>query len=973
MLLLAHSNRWLAVCLGLAALGCSGEEEEASTPPVEKSLECETCDDGNFCNGEEKCVEGVCQPGEPVDCDDGIECSIDSCDKRADSCKHEGPDVDHDDHADATCKGMDGKPLGDDCDDNDGDRFPGNQEICRPDMPESMLHDEDCDSATYGFLDEDGDGSSSLECCNTAENGTQICGGDCDDSDNAVFSEQPEFCDKKDNNCNGETDEIENSIPWYVDADEDGFGAPGEFLLSCSPISGYSHLGTDCDDTRSQVNPGNVEVCDEKDNTCDDYVDEFLLSCKTGTQPDEKPVNECHDEEACGEFQTCVDKPLGYNCLCPSGYFMGQAGCEDVVECGIEGLITCPEKATCVEAVGKASTCACEKFYQLNGNGTVCVDLNECAVENGGCGDSKFFTCQDLPGKAPLCAAIDLCAGANAQCDPLVTCTNRSGALPSCGSCPAGYTGEGDASCTPTLTGLTVSQGTLSPAFASSVLAYSIEVPLSVTELSLTPEMPAGVSAEISWKKLQRGPLSRGEVASDEATEMISLEAGTQSIVVKLLQQGQPSRSYEVSVTRGKLLSYIKAGVTDSSDHFGYSVGISGGWMAVGAPDEASGDPEDPSDDSAPGAGAVYIFQRVGGSWVQQAYLKAGNLGAGDEFGSAIALQGNTLVVGAPGEDGSAATINGADDDSAVDAGAAYVFVRSGSAWTQQAYVKPIENKIGYGFGRTVATTGGRATVGAKEAAFAFVRSSGDWSQQAYLQPQGIASGYGASVSMTGTRLVVGSGGNQDVGVEVYLRSGEIWSFEQALVAPSSAGQDRFGAAVSIFGLTIAVGAPDEDSIADGINGDTSNNGATNAGAAYVYVFDGESWQYQAYIKAPNSGYAGNFGSSLQFRDETLLVGAIGERAGLAGLGGDQPGTALLGSGGFYTYARTGGLTGTWGGISFVKADFPGANEYFGASVAMDNGTIVVGAVNESSNATGINGDPDNDALGASGAVFVYE
>src|ERR1041384_4603400 len=142
--------------------------------------------------------------------------------------------------------------------------------------------------------------------------------------------------------------------------------------------------------------------------------------------------------------------------------------------------------------------------------------------------------------------------------------------------------------------------------------------------------------------------------------------------------------------------TYVKASNASANDLFGAAVALSadGGTLAVGALGEASaatGIAGDQANNAAPDAGAAYVFVRSGTSWVQQAYVKASNAGEGDFFGVSLSLSadGNTLAVGAPREDSASSGINGEPlDDTAVDAGAAYVFVRSASTWSQQSYVK---------------------------------------------------------------------------------------------------------------------------------------------------------------------------------------------------------------------------------------------------------------------------------------------
>ncbi|MCA3156455.1 MAG: FG-GAP repeat protein, partial [Burkholderiales bacterium] len=158
-------------------------------------------------------------------------------------------------------------------------------------------------------------------------------------------------------------------------------------------------------------------------------------------------------------------------------------------------------------------------------------------------------------------------------------------------------------------------------------------------------------------------------------------------------------------------VGYVKASNTGSSDVFGYSVALSadGNTLAVGAYGEASnatGVNGDDTDNSASASGAVYVFARTGSTWAQQAYVKASNTGASDQFGRSLALSadGNTLAVGASREDSNATGVNGDDtNNSASGSGAVYVFTRSGASWTQQAYVKASNTGASDFFGYSVA------------------------------------------------------------------------------------------------------------------------------------------------------------------------------------------------------------------------------------------------------------------------------
>lgn len=257
------------------------------------------CDDGLFCNGPERCdvATGACRTSSPpcVRCDEATR----ACDPG------ECPDRDGDGHADALCGG-------DDCDDDDPNRFPGNLEVCNG----RDTHDEDCDPTTLGVDgDRDGDGEISMLCCNDA-----LCGTDCDDNNPAVRSGQVEICDGIDNDCDGLIDEEVNFVPWYPDVDMDLFGDPeGPTVTSCVPIPDHSLRPTDCDDTRPTVNPAGIEVCNGIDDDCDGSVDEGLSACAS-----------C-DPNPCMNGATCeVLSEASFLCRCPTG-FVGstcESGCD---------------------------------------------------------------------------------------------------------------------------------------------------------------------------------------------------------------------------------------------------------------------------------------------------------------------------------------------------------------------------------------------------------------------------------------------------------------------------------------------------------------------------------------------------------------------------------------------------------------------------------------------------------------------
>jgi predicted amidohydrolase YtcJ len=350
--------------------------------------------------------------------------------------------------------------------------------------------------------------------------------------------------------------------------------------------------------------------------------------------------------------------------------------------------------------------------------------------------------------------------------------------------------------------------------------------------------------------------------------------------------------------------AYIKAsntgeaGTADSfgeGDQFGWSLALSGdgSTIAVGAITEDSnsvGINGDQRNNSAQGAGAVYLFTRAGATWSQQAYVKPSNIDAGDFFGYAVSLNadGTTLAVGAFDEDGSGRGINQPPDNRAAGSGAAYVFTRAGTNWTQQAYIKASNSESQDSFGVHVALSDEGTTL--------LVGSLDEDCKATGVNARGCD-----------------NDGNDDLSMGaayVFVRSGGTWS-EQAFLKPSNTGpNDWFGARVALSGdgNTAAIAAPFEDGGVKGINGRQDDESASQAGVVYVFTRAGSTWQQRAYVKGSNTDAFDEFGSSvaLDRTGATLVASAKGEDSGARGLNGNQASNAADEAGAVYAFAIAG-------------------------------------------------------------------
>ena len=300
-----------------------------------------------------------------------------------------------------------------------------------------------------------------------------------------------------------------------------------------------------------------------------------------------------------------------------------------------------------------------------------------------------------------------------------------------------------------------------------------------------------------------------------------------------------------------------------SGDRFGYSVSLSADGSTV-----AISSPQQRSSSGAIYQGSVYIFTRSGSTWTQQAKLTASDAAAEQFFGESISISADGQIV--------LAGNIGVDSQK----GAVYIFTRSGSTWTQQQKITASDGAIGDRFGASVSLSadGSTALVGAYAkssntgAAYIFTRSGSTWSQQQKLTASdaAVSDFFGISVSLSsdGSTALVGAyyKSTQTGAAYVFTHSGSTWTQQQKITASDGAANDLFGWSVSLSadGSTALVGA---------------HGKSTNTGAAYIFTRSGSTWTQQQKITASDGATGDTFGYSVSLSSDgsTALVGAPGK------------------------------------------------------------------------------------------------
>ena len=345
-----------------------------------------------------------------------------------------------------------------------------------------------------------------------------------------------------------------------------------------------------------------------------------------------------------------------------------------------------------------------------------------------------------------------------------------------------------------------------------------------------------------------------------------------------------------------------------SGDAFGNAIAIDGNTAIIGACTKSTR------------TGVVYVYIRSGSKWVQQAELTGNDSIIGDSFGFSVALSGDTAVIGASGK--------------ATTTGAAYIFTRSGSTWSQQAKLTAPGGVQSDAFGIAVAINGDTVMVGASGrvlngAVYVFTHTGSTWDLQSQFTSSDIARGdlFGASISINGNSAVIGAWGKNSGAGAAYIfnNNGNSWIQQAKITASDAGGGDYFGYSVGLSGMTAVVGAYGK---------------ANSTGAAYTFVASGTSWSQQAKLTAGDALTGAALGKSVTISGDTVAAGAPAKF--------DSPGAS-------YIFNRA---NNNWNQQTKLSASDSSKNDQYGASAALSANVLFVGAIWKNNSA---------------GAVYAYD
>ncbi len=989
--MLSHKGPFWALLVGLcvpyALVGCDDDPGPTTSHDEPSTSECSEdadCDDGNFCNGNERCVgsaEGAAGAGGAASrCEAGEDpCKLgQTCDDEARKCTTDCSvthDADGDGHDALECSG-------DDCDDSDANRYPTNAEVC-----DAGGHDEDCDSATIGELDVDGDGFIADSCCNTDDSGGEKCGEDCNDARRNVHPNASEVCDHFDNDCNGEIDE-ELQVSGFIDLDADLYGDPSKKTKGCPGDSGFVETAGDCDDDNPQANAGLGEACDGVDNDCNPNTTD-------GTDGSEQPWYQDADGDGYGELNSA---PI-VSCESPSKvgvkYSLAAGDCADTdasVSPRAAELCNgrddnCDGKANFVVGPGD--------FEDDDGDGSP-----DAACGGDDCDDEDWRTRPDAP---------EVADGRDNDCDGEIdeevtpalwyedsdgdeygdpasvqeSTTPLAGYVQRAGDCrpndPASYPGATelcdniDQNCNGE-----VDEGLTKQLFPDAdgdgygnAAAHAVEACVVPTGLvndasdcddDVVTSRPG--APELCGDLVDSDCNGRIDDAICESNAVLSFVA---------VQGGHIEPEFSPDVTTYTLKrSFDWAGVYLTPHCMGAASGtcaIVDGAILTESQKSVLKTTTDSIQIQGPN-GAAYTFNVERQSCVLEKLVST-DAKAGGSFGAALGANGKELVVGAPRRD---------SDTGASDAGAAYYFERAyDGTFRQVGTLKPPYSDDGD-------LTGGAVAVGNGVIA---VSSRGDDAEFNLPLSDNSKDGVGA--------------------VHVFVRSAGVYGYSKSL-RPTVAAKTAFGRALAIDRATnaIAVGQPTRAYVFDPPTYGTPKELPGTANATYATALglgnnglvvsdfwtgnnDGTLYFHkrsavgQAFAAAGSSdsfqlGAWDNFGTAVA-ADGNTAVGFSKEEGWISGIFTSDPGLGPNGGagcagperdyGGVYVYTTSGSA---YSFTHYIKSPSPACKDGFGMGLALRDDLLLVGAPYEGTAGTGVSftARPNGTGLASSGGVYLY-
>jgi len=374
----------------------------------------------------------------------------------------------------------------------------------------------------------------------------------------------------------------------------------------------------------------------------------------------------------------------------------------------------------------------------------------------------------------------------------------------------------------------------------------------------------------------------------------------------------QPGKVYLYALDDGAwvLQQIVSASDGTNTAGFGQSVALEGDTLLVGAPLDSTN------------TGAVYVFTRDAGTWAERVKLTASDATEQDRYGTSVSLAESTAAVGASGR--------------SAERGAVYVLTGAGASWAEQEILTASDGATLDAFGWSVSVDSNLLVAGApgwfndSGAAYVFLRVQDSWSEfdQLFASDESVGNQFGYSVSLSSGRAIVGAPFNQAGAAYIFSAGVLGWTEDAKLTAAATPAPERVGVSVSLDDTFAVFGAS-----LTGLLGE-------NSGSAEVHVLDG-AWQREQRL-SPNT--SSGLGSALAASGDTLVIGARNE-FGIQGAA-----YVLVNDGGVWTLEQR------------LDADMPGVTEDldFGARVAIDGDTLAVAAVFD-------------DELGTNaGAVYVF-